>query len=63
MQLLIAFGAVFAVLSLITTGSGVKPRHELKPIWTASSGAALGCGFRGMLRCALLWRDVGGGAS
>ncbi|WP_434723250.1 site-2 protease family protein [Mesorhizobium sp. RIZ17] len=29
--LLIA-GAVFAILSLITMGSGVKPRHELKPI-------------------------------
>ena len=25
-------GAVFAVLSLITAGSGVKPRHELKPL-------------------------------
>ncbi|RAZ88302.1 site-2 protease family protein [Mesorhizobium hawassense] len=29
--LLIA-GAVFSILSLITMGSGVKPRHELKPI-------------------------------
>ena len=25
-------GAIFAILSLITAGSGVKPRHELKPI-------------------------------
>ncbi|TIV61915.1 MAG: site-2 protease family protein, partial [Mesorhizobium sp.] len=31
--LLIA-GAVFSILSLITVGSGVKPRHELKPIKT-----------------------------
>ncbi|MET0156625.1 MAG: hypothetical protein ABW197_01465, partial [Methyloceanibacter sp.] len=29
---LIVAGAIFAILSLITTGSGVKPRHELKPI-------------------------------
>ncbi|RUW18846.1 site-2 protease family protein, partial [Mesorhizobium sp. M1E.F.Ca.ET.041.01.1.1] len=29
--LLIA-GAVFSMLSLLTVGSGVKPRHELKPI-------------------------------
>ncbi|WP_245454752.1 site-2 protease family protein [Mesorhizobium sp. M3A.F.Ca.ET.080.04.2.1] len=29
--LLIA-GAVFSILSLLTMGSGVKPRHELKPI-------------------------------
>lgn len=29
---LLAAGAIFAVLSLLTVGSGVKPRHELKPI-------------------------------
>lgn len=29
---LVVTGAIFALLSLITTGSGVKPRHELKPI-------------------------------
>ena len=29
---LIAAGAIFAILSLITAGSGVKPRYELKPI-------------------------------
>lgn len=29
---LLAAGAVFAVLSLLTAGSGVKPRHDLKPI-------------------------------
>jgi Zn-dependent protease len=29
---LVAGGVVFAILGLITTGSAVKPRHELKPI-------------------------------
>jgi Zn-dependent protease len=29
---LIIAGAIFAILSLITAGSGVKPRYELKPI-------------------------------
>jgi Zn-dependent protease len=29
---LLVAGAVFAILSLLTMGSGVKPRHELKPI-------------------------------
>lgn len=29
---LLVAGAVFSVLSLLTVGSGVKPRHELKPI-------------------------------
>lgn len=31
-KLLIAAGATFAILSLITAGSGVKPRYALKPI-------------------------------
>lgn len=31
-RFLIVAGAVFAILSLITAGSGVKPRYELKPI-------------------------------
>jgi len=31
---LLAAGAIFSVLSLLTMGSGVKPRHELKPIRT-----------------------------
>ncbi len=30
--LLVSAGAIFAILSLITAGSSVKPRHELKPI-------------------------------
>ena len=28
--LLVAMATIFAMLSLMTTGSGVKPRHELK---------------------------------
>ena len=43
-QLLIAIGTVFAVLSLITTGSGVKPRHELKPL-VGFERAALAAAF------------------
>jgi Zn-dependent protease len=31
-QLLLSAGAVFAILGLMTAGSGVKPRYELKPI-------------------------------
>jgi len=31
-NVLIAAGAVFAVLSLITAGNAVKPRHQLKPL-------------------------------
>ncbi len=30
--LLVSMGAIFAILSLITAGGGVKPRYELKPI-------------------------------
>lgn len=42
---LLVAGAVFAILSLLTMGSAVKPRHELKPIRTfdrfAMAGALL----------------------
>jgi Zn-dependent protease len=34
LSFLLGAGAVFAVLSLLTMSSGVKPRHELKPIQT-----------------------------
>lgn len=44
-SLLMVSGAVFAILSLITAGTGVKPRHELKP---------LGGMERGALACALV---------
>ncbi len=44
-HLLIAItGTVFAVLSLITTDSGVKPRHELKPL-VGFERAALAAAF------------------
>lgn len=33
-KVLIGAGAVFAILSVMTAGSAVKPRHELKPILT-----------------------------
>jgi Zn-dependent protease len=32
LPLLFSGGVIFAILSLITTGNAVKPRHELKPI-------------------------------
>lgn len=41
---LLAAGAVFSILSLLTMSSGVKPRHELQPIHTVdrvAMGAAL----------------------
>ena len=44
-NVLVAAGAVFAVLSLITAGNAVKPRHELKP---------LGAGGRAALAAALV---------
>jgi Zn-dependent protease len=40
--LLIVAGAIFAILSLITAGSGVKPRHELKPIGGMERAAIAG---------------------
>ena len=39
-----AMGTIFAVLSLITAGSGVKPRHELKPL-AGFERAALAAAF------------------
>ncbi|MGX5850431.1 site-2 protease family protein [Mesorhizobium sp. PL10] len=39
---LLVAGAVFAILSLLTVGSGVKPRHELKPIRTVDRFAMAG---------------------
>jgi Zn-dependent protease len=40
--LLVVAGAIFAILSLITTGSAVKPRHELKPIGGMERAAIAG---------------------
>ena len=39
LRLLVVAGAVFALLSLITAGSGVKPRTELKPASRAGRAA------------------------
>ncbi|MER9732127.1 site-2 protease family protein [Mesorhizobium sp. M0217] len=39
---LLVAGAVFAILSLLTMGSGVRPRHELKPIRTFDRFAIAG---------------------
>ena len=39
---LLAAGAVFSILSLLTMGSGVKPRYELKPIRTVDRFAMAG---------------------
>jgi Zn-dependent protease len=38
-RMVLGAGAVFAVLGLITTGLGVKPRHDLKPIAPRESAA------------------------
>jgi len=39
---LLVAGAIFAILSLLTMGSAVKPRHELKPIRTIDRFAMAG---------------------
>ena len=55
--LLVGMGTIFAVLSLITTGSGVKPRHELKAI-RASERLVLAAAFAAIFAihfCGVLW--------
>jgi hypothetical protein len=55
--LLAAMGTVFAILSLITTGSGVKPRHELKAI-RVSERVILAAAFAAIFAihfCGVLW--------
>jgi len=55
--LLVAIGTIFAVLSLITAGSGVKPRYELRPVG-AVERAALGAAFAAVFAihfCGVLW--------
>lgn len=57
---LLAAGAVFSILSLLTMGSGVKPRHELEPIRTVDRFAIAG----GLLAvfiihgCGVLWASA-----
>ncbi|MDP3895687.1 MAG: site-2 protease family protein [Mesorhizobium sp.] len=41
-RVLVVGGAVFAILSLITTGSGVRPRDQLKPLTTPGRLALAG---------------------
>jgi Zn-dependent protease len=56
-ELLVAMGTIFAILSLLTAGSGVKPRHELKPI-RAVERATLGAAFAAIFAihfCGVLW--------
>lgn len=55
--LLVMMGVVFAVLSLITSGSGVKPRHALKPVSSAER-VGLASAFVAVFAihfCGVLW--------
>lgn len=59
-RLLVAAGAVFAVLSLITAGSAVRPRHELKALGRCERmaiAAALVAVFT-VHACGLLWASA-----
>lgn len=56
-SLLIVMGAVFAILGLITSGSGVRPRHELKSV-SAFERVALAAAFLAVFAihfCGVLW--------
>jgi Zn-dependent protease len=56
-MLLVAMGTIFAVLSLITAGSGVKPRYELKAI-RVTERVVLAAGFAAVFAihfCGVLW--------
>lgn len=54
---LLATGAVFSILSLLTMGSGVKPRYELKPIRTVDRFAMAGAllAVFAIHGCGVLW--------
>ena len=55
--MLVGMGVVFAVLSMLTAGTGVKPRYELKPI-RAVERASLGAAFAAIFAihfCGVLW--------
>ncbi|TJV38989.1 MAG: site-2 protease family protein [Mesorhizobium sp.] len=54
---LIVAGAVFSILSLLTVGSGVKPRHELEPIRTVDRFAIAGALLAVFVihGCGVLW--------
>jgi len=56
-KVLIAAGAVFAALSLITAGSGVKPRDQLKPLTMTGRLALAGalCAVISIHSMGILW--------
>ncbi len=57
---LIAAGAIFACLSLLTMGTGVQPRHELKPI-RAFDRLAIGAALLAVFvihGCGVLWASA-----
>ncbi|KRB22722.1 MULTISPECIES: peptidase M50 [Mesorhizobium] len=57
---LLAAGAVFSILSLLTMGSGVKPRHELEPIRTVDRFAIAGALLAVFVihGCGVLWASA-----
>ncbi|MCA0050769.1 site-2 protease family protein [Mesorhizobium sp. B283B1A] len=57
---LIVAGAVFSILSLLTVGSGVKPRHELEPIRTVDRFAIAGALLAVFVihGCGVLWASA-----
>jgi Zn-dependent protease len=57
---LIVAGAVFSILSLLTVGSGVKPRHELEPIRTVDRFAIAGAllAVFTIHGCGVLWASA-----
>jgi Zn-dependent protease len=59
-KFLLAAGAIFACLSLLTMGAGVRPRHELKPIHTFDR-FAIGAGLLAVFvihGCGVLWAST-----
>ncbi|TPK86503.1 MULTISPECIES: site-2 protease family protein [unclassified Mesorhizobium] len=57
---LLAAGAVFSILSLLTMGSGVKPRHELEPIRAVDRFAMAGALLAVFVihGCGVLWASA-----
>lgn len=57
---LIVAGAVFSILSLLTVGSGIKPRHELEPIRTVDRFAIAGALLAVFVihGCGVLWASA-----
>ncbi|WP_246740672.1 hypothetical protein [Mesorhizobium sp. NZP2298] len=57
---LLAAGAVFSILSLLTMGSGIKPRYELEPIRTVDR-FAIACALLAVFvihGCGVLWASA-----